>query len=506
MPVPQIQVTLSVPDTDYSAWIAEAFIETGAAVSTLREGSAQQLLQQMADGVPCLLVIELAQGQQEFLEQLRSRHPELPVVLVLTHPAENLPASIPRNGVKDVWRLPADAMSLNERAQAVVGKLRLAVQNGAGGDSSPINSASSDPPPSMTGGNAPALMTGGNPRMAEIRDTIEKVSGTDVTVLIRGESGVGKEVAARMIFEHSRRRRRPFIKVNCAAIPHDLLESELFGYEAGAFTGAIRSKPGKFELADQGTLFLDEIAEMHPSLQAKLLHVLQDGRFSRLGAKRDVSVNVRIVCATNKLLEERVREGLFREDLLYRINVVTIFLPPLRERRDEIPVLTDYLLQKYAAQYGRPVHPLSVEVSRRMMEYDWPGNIRELENLCKRFVLVGSETQILRELSNHNNARVSPLPETELPGQPQEELAVAESAMAPEAASLSLLEIGRRAAWEAERRAILDMLEATRWNRREASRRLQVSYKALLNKIKQMHLDEIGLPAENAGGGKVHSQ
>jgi DNA-binding NtrC family response regulator len=329
-------------------------------------------------------------------------------------------------------------------------------------------------------------MVGSNPRMLEIREMILKVAGTDVTVLVRGESGVGKEIVARLLFEHSRRRHKPFVKVNCAAIPHDLLESELFGYEAGAFTGAVRSKPGKFELADHGTLFLDEIAEMHPMLQAKLLHVLQDGRFSRLGAKRDISVDVRVVCATNKLLEERVREGLFREDLLYRINVVSIFLPPLRERRDEIPVITEYLLKKYAQQYSRPLHALGHEVVQRMLEYEWPGNIRELENLCKRFVIVGSETQILRELSNHNvHASAASSEKPASPGSPS----VGEAGSAA-IAGLSLLEVGRRAAWQAERQAIQETLEATRWNRREASRRLQISYKALLNKIKQMQLDE----------------
>jgi DNA-binding NtrC family response regulator len=337
----------------------------------------------------------------------------------------------------------------------------------------------------------PPAMVGANPRMAEIRNTVEKVAGTDVTVLIRGESGVGKEVIARLLFEYSRRRQKPFIKVNCAAIPNDLLESELFGYEAGAFTGAMRDKPGKFELANHGTLFLDEIAEMHPMLQAKLLHVLQDGTFSRLGAKRDVAVDVRVVCATNKLLEERVRDGLFREDLLYRINVVTIFLPPLRERRDEIPVLTDYLLRKYAIQYGRHLHRFSPEAAERMMRYDWPGNIRELENLCKRFVIVGSETQILRELSNHGRGQAgSPT----VPASHEQPMGSrlegpAESGNSANS-NLSLLEVGRRAAWEAERRAIQQMLETTHWNRREASRRLQVSYKALLNKIKQMQLEE----------------
>src|SRR6202020_742959 len=198
--------------------------------------------------------------------------------------------------------------------------------------------------------------------------------------LIRGESGTGKEVVARMIYAHSSRREKPFIKVNCAAIPHELLESELFGYEPGAFTGANRQKLGKFDLAHAGSLFLDEISEMHPALQAKLLHVLQDGEFSRLGGKRDISVDVRILAATNKHLERAVEDGTFREDLFYRLNVITIHIPPLRERREEIPVFLDYFLRKYSEFYSKQPAPFSDFALSSMMEYHWPGNIRELEN------------------------------------------------------------------------------------------------------------------------------
>ncbi len=461
--------------------------------------SAEHLLERLREYVPTLLVLELDRDAG-ILEQLRTRYPHLPVIVLLKEPTEAVAFAVSRLGAEDVWTLPVHVGSMVERAQAVLGRLPVAVENAddngslgaenGEGRTMAVAATSATTNEAMPIGDAnppvaPPLMVGSNPRMAEIRHTIEKVAGTDVTVLVRGESGVGKEVVARLLFEHSRRKNKPFVKVNCAAIPHDLLESELFGYEAGAFTGAVRSKPGKFELADHGTLFLDEIAEMHPMLQAKLLHVLQDGSFSRLGAKRDVSVDVRVICATNKLLEERVREGLFREDLLYRINVVTVSLPPLRERRDEIPGLTDYLLQKYAAQYARTLHPLSAEVTRRMMEYDWPGNIRELENLCKRFVIVGSETQILRELSNHHHLPPTPGSDGQQPSPPA---SMGEPAN-PSIPGLSLLEVGRRAAWQAERQAIMEMLETTHWNRREAARRLQVSYKALLNKIKQIQMD-----------------
>jgi len=314
--------------------------------------------------------------------------------------------------------------------------------------------------------------------MMEIRDTIEKVATTSATVLIRGESGVGKEVAARLIFSLSKRSGKPFVKVNCAAIPNDLLESELFGYEAGAFTGAQRSKPGKFELADGGTLFLDEIGEMHPALQAKLLHVLQDGQFARLGAKRDTAADVRVLCATNKLLEQRVSEGLFREDLFYRINVVTVHIPPLRERRNEISAFIHHFIEKYSGVYERTVAPFDNETMQALIRYPWPGNIRELENLCKRYVIVGDSTQIVRELLLHAVESSAPATEKERPAGSAIEF--------PVSSEPSLLDIGRQAAWQAERQAIQEMLVATRWNRREAARRLRVSYKALLNKIKQI--------------------
>jgi DNA-binding NtrC family response regulator len=497
MQVRQVSILFAVCGADYSAFIAQAFMRAGGAISMVQVRSAEDLLGRLAESLPALLVIDLDRDWR-VLEQVRTRYPRLPVVAIVSRSTPEMGFALARLHVEDVWISSPQDDSMEERAEAVLRKLRIApLAPAAANDLPPKSPAIQD---SMaiaalkgdSDGVAPSILVGGNPGMKEIRDTIEKVAGTDVTVLIRGESGVGKEVAARLLFENSRRKLKPFIKVNCAAIPHDLLESELFGYEAGAFTGAVRSKPGKFEMADRGTLFLDEIAEMHPSLQAKLLHVLQDGRFSRLGAKKDVAVDVRIICATNKPLEERVREGMFREDLLYRINVVTIFVPPLRERRDEIPVLTNYLLRKFAAQYGRELHPLGPEVMEKMLAYEWPGNIRELENLCKRFVLVGNETQIFRELSGRTGLKAvsseATFPPVHFAENPVNNISEASTAGSLQP-GLSLLEVGRRAAWEAERRAILQMLEVTHWNRREASRRLQVSYKALLNKIKQMNLE-----------------
>jgi two-component system, NtrC family, response regulator AtoC len=345
-----------------------------------------------------------------------------------------------------------------------------------------------------------AMLFGTSPKMEEVKNTIEQVADTTATVLIRGESGTGKEVVARMIHAQSGRGDKPFVKVNCAAIPHELLESELFGYEQGAFTGANRQKLGKFDLANEGTIFLDEVSEMHPSLQAKLLHVLQDGEFSRLGGKRDISVDVRVLAATNKPLERAVEEGLFRQDLFYRLNVITVHIPPLRERREEILVFLAYFLPKYSEVYGKQPAPFGEKAIGCMMEYSWPGNIRELENLVKRYVIVGNEAQIIRELSTPKSiVSSSSATDFELsvrdahsdiekaPAKPLPAAIPITSARGDGAAdSPSLLEIGRRAALSAEREAIERVLTQTRWNRRQAAKILKISYKALLNKLKIM--------------------
>jgi DNA-binding NtrC family response regulator len=330
-----------------------------------------------------------------------------------------------------------------------------------------------------------SMLFGTSPKMMEVKMTIEQVADTTATVLIRGESGTGKEVVARMVYSESSRCDKPFVKVNCAAIPHELLESELFGYEAGAFTGASRQKLGKFEQANGGTIFLDEISEMHPALQAKLLHVLQDHEFSRLGGKRDIQVDVRVLAATNKPLERAVEEGVFREDLFYRLNVVSIHIPPLRERREEIPIFLEFFLERYSEHYRKHPAMFSEYAVGRMMDYAWPGNIRELENLVKRYVIVGNEAQIIRELSTHKPIVSSfstpsnvAMPGNSAPVHANDNQNNAEMEMP------SLLEIGRRAAMQAEREAIERVLAQTRWNRRQAAKLLKVSYKALLNKLK----------------------
>jgi len=345
-------------------------------------------------------------------------------------------------------------------------------------------------------------LLGQSAQMAEVRALINRVAETDVTVLIRGESGTGKELVARAIRAASPRADKPFIKVNCAALPTELLESEMFGFERGAFTGALQTKPGKFEFANHGTIFLDEIGEMNPSLQAKLLHVLQDGEFSRLGGQTDVRVDVRTIAATNRCLEDAVASGSFREDLLFRLNVVCIYMPPLRERREEIPGLVRHFLAKYTAHYNRPGVEISAETLDGFMRHDWPGNVRELENVIQRIVILGSESHTWTPLMarrtdrpkvvEHMPVRHSDVTAPPPPPHPLER--VAEPAPEPPAPTSteqrSLKLIGREAARAAEREMILRTLHRTRWNRKEAAEMLGVSYKALLYKIKENRLDD----------------
>jgi two-component system, NtrC family, response regulator AtoC len=309
----------------------------------------------------------------------------------------------------------------------------------------------------------------GSPKMQAIRTIIENVADTDAMVLIRGESGVGKDLVARTIHAHSIRREGPFVKVNCAAIPHGLLESELFGHEKGAFTGAHRRKPGQFEYAKGGTIYLDEIAELPLSLQAKLLHVLQDFRFARVGGHAMIEVDARVIAATNRDLERQMALGEFREDLYYRLNVVEIQVPPLRERREEIPGLVELFLARFNAQYGRQKQ-ISPETLARLSEYSWSGNVRELENVIRRMVVLSDGEQAFDAVAarDRNGHAVAPRP----------------AAVITE----SLRDIARRGAREAERKALAEVLERVRWNRAEASRILKVSYKTLLHKIAECDL------------------
>src|ERR1700738_4266754 len=314
-----------------------------------------------------------------------------------------------------------------------------------------------------------AIVFGRTEAMQAVRDRLGKLAGANVPVLIQGESGTGKDIIARMIHANSPWRTGPWVKVNCPAIPGTLLESELFGYEKGAFTGAYGTKPGRVEMAHRGTLFLDEISELDLGLQSKLLQLLQDGQFCRIGAQEDKKVEVRVVCATNRKLEQEIESGTFRADLFYRINVVNLHMPALRERASDIPDLVDYFLAYYNRKYNSRALPISDELMANLRKYHWPGNVRELENLIKRYVILGDEEVIASDLAPRDTDFFN----AEIPIDGQ----------------ISLKKLTRQAVRELERKVILKVLQAHHWNRKQAARALSISYRALLYKIR-----DAGLP------------
>jgi two-component system, NtrC family, response regulator AtoC len=497
-------------DSTMAKFLSSYLLRRNFEVSTAATGEEAIRMFRVVDPVIVLLDVAM-QGMSglETLERLKEIKPDVSIIMISGQNDPEVIFRASKLGADDYMAKPFEPKDLDIRINKALEKQRLVTEVSQLRDQVRRQSDFSG-------------LFGTSPKMEDVKNTIEQVAETSATVLIRGESGTGKEVVARMIYGQSLRREKPFVKVNCAAIPHELLESELFGYEPGAFTGANRQKLGKFDQANNGTIFLDEISEMHPALQAKLLHVLQDGEFARLGGKRDISVDVRVLSATNKPLERAVEEGLFREDLFYRLNVVTVHIPPLRERREEIPLFLDYFQRKYSEVYAKNPPPFSDYALSRMMEYVWPGNIRELENLVKRYVIVGNEAQIIRELSTHkpvisSNSGASPIwglkdpnpqpgqlnsrggsptaPNTSRPpasGNNNGGMNIGTEPLVPaptvnangEIEMPSLLEIGKRAAMLAEREAIERVLTQTRWNRRQAAKILKISYKALLNKLK----------------------
>jgi two-component system response regulator AtoC len=315
-----------------------------------------------------------------------------------------------------------------------------------------------------------SVIFGSSDAMRALRERLAKIAGANVPVLIHGESGTGKDIIARMIHTASPWKTGPWVKVNCPAIPGTLLESELFGYEKGAFTGAYGTKPGRVEMAHRGTLFLDEISELDMALQSKLLQLLQDGQFCRIGAQEDKKVEVRVVCATNRKLEDEIANGTFRADLFYRINVVNLHMPSLRERATDIPSLVSYFLEYYNRKFNsRAVHP-SADLMGALKKYHWPGNVRELENLMKRYVILGTEESISGDLRAHEPDYFSADISVDGP--------------------ISLKKITRQAVRELERKIILKVLQHHHWNRKQAARAMNISYRALLYKIR-----DAGLPS-----------
>jgi two-component system, NtrC family, response regulator AtoC len=312
---------------------------------------------------------------------------------------------------------------------------------------------------------------GSTPAMALLHQRIKKLAGANIPVLLTGESGTGKGVMAALIHSQSHAAKGALVQINCAALPAALMESELFGYERGAYTGASSSKRGRIELANSGTLFLDEIAELDPGLQAKLLHLLQDGQFTRLGGEVDKEVNVRFIFATSRDLRQEIAAGRFREDLFYRMDGVTLELPPLRERVEDIAALAEYFIDKYSQKYNCRVEPLSDSTIDALQTYHWPGNIRQLENLMRRYVVLGSQGTVVSEIS-------------------RDQTNVFQFVIPPNG-KVSLKEITRKAVRQVERQVIFKVMEANGWKRKRSARMLKISYRALLYK-----LQELGVPSE----------
>jgi two-component system, NtrC family, response regulator AtoC len=332
---------------------------------------------------------------------------------------------------------------------------------------------------------------GASEAMKKVQRDLAMVASADVPVLIQGPSGTGKEIIAKLIHRASSLAKGPYVKVNCPAIPDALLESELFGYEKGAFTGAYTCKPGLIALADGGTLFLDEIGELSLGLQSKLLQVLQDGKFSRIGAQEDTRSEARVICATNRDLKQEIAAGAFREDLFYRVNVVNITLPSLRERSADIPELVEYFRGHFNMMYNRKAQPLSASLMRLLQAYHWPGNIRQLENLIKRYVILGTEACVSGDLAE-------PAPNTFDFEVPQE-------------GPVPLKKITNQAVRRLEREIILKVLQSHHWNRRRAAEALKISYRALLYKIRDAGLSPNrasvrSMPVENGVPAQLSEQ
>lgn len=445
------------------------------------------------------------------LKALKSARPELQVIMLSGREQANIIVEAVRLGAADYVVKPGDPEGLGEIALDAA--IKQAIERNR------LVSELTDLRRQLSVDQDEAFIGwGDSPAMRNVAMIIEQVADSDVTVLIRGESGVGKELVARAIHHRSTRKQKPFVKVNCAALPAELLESELFGHERGAFTGAATTRVGKFEQANFGTILLDEIGEMKPPLQAKLLHVLQDAEFTKLGSNKRINIDVRVVAATNRDLEQMMLRGDFREDLYYRLKVIEATVPALRERRDEIPQLTDFFIAKYSQRYNRPVRPLSPELRQMFMSYEWPGNVRELENMIKRFVILQDEAMVLRELTKprpvmtvqtmghwpggdampaHPVSQVPPsvaaptppvgMPEPDDDDDAEDEIPVATATASTDGRRLA--DVAREAALAAERVAISDTLRQVHWNRRKAAQILGVSYKTLLNKIKETGIE-----------------
>ncbi len=464
---------LVIDDDPKVAWILSEGMSSNFEFVTARDGI--EGIQMVSTEKPDLILLDIKMPGMtglEVLEKLNKQDERPEVIMISGHGDTKYVVESMRLGAAEFIDKPFDVREVEIHINGVLERVKLREE---------VVELKKE----LAVRNDYTSFVGDSEPMARVKSLIEQVADSELSVLIRGESGTGKEIAARSLHQLSGRRNQPFVKVNCAAIPRDLLEAELFGYEKGAFTGAHKTKQGRFELANKGTIFLDEIGDMSHDLQSKLLQVLEQQEFVRVGGIQNIRVDVRIVCATNRDLEQAINERQFRDDLFYRLNEITLFLPPLRERPGDVPLLVNHFIERYNQLYGKECSPVSSETMSKLNQFFWPGNVRQLENMIKQ-VVVRSDEQIICELidlASHQAVSGGAVPVTaaaaSVPGVVEEE--------DPEDFSLKA-RIGKKVA-EEEKRLISQVLTRTNWNRRKAAELLQISYRSLLYKIKDYDLN-----------------
>ncbi len=454
---------LVIDDDPKVSWVLSEGLKENYQIISARNG--KEGLQMVSESRPDLVLLDIKMPGMdglEVLDKIKHKDQLLDVIMLSGHgETKNVVESIKRGAAEFITK-PFDVKEVEIHIEKVLEKNNLKKE---------INHLESE----LKSRTVSQDLVGDSFKMQEVKSLVEQVADSELTVLIRGESGTGKEIVARMLHSLSSRRNEPFIKVNCAALPRDLLEAELFGYEKGAFTGAHKTKPGRFEIANKGTIFLDEIGDLPLELQSKLLQVLEQHEFMRVGGVKTIKVDVRIVCATNRDLEKALEEKALRDDLYYRFNEIIINLPHLRKRKEDIPLLIEHFLKRYNSLYNKNYNKLSTNALKILERYNWPGNVRQLENLIKQIVVRENENIIYESLKEQTS--VTPEQDEQTPTLSIEE-------------TYSLKKRVSEAVTSEERRLIAQVLNKTNWNRRKAAEILKISYRSLLYKIKEYALDQ----------------
>jgi len=466
------QILIADDEANLRRVLAAQLVKDGYEVHAVENG--QDAIEMLAENHVDVVITDLRMPKIDgmaLLQHVVATYPDVPVIMITAHGTVDTAVAALKVGAFDYITKPF------ERAE-----LRSVVEKAA--RTRELSERDVGPAPTEPGR---FRLIGQSPSMVDVYNIVDKVADTPSTVLITGESGTGKELIARALHESSRRKDKPFIRVNCAAIPRDLIESELFGYEKGAFTGAVTSKPGRFELADGGTLFLDEIGEIPVNMQVKLLRVLQEQEFERVGGIKTIAVDVRLVAATNRDLAIEIERGAFREDLFYRLNVVQVHLPPLRERKSDIPLLVEHFVRRFNGRLSKHVKGVDEAAMEALLAHPWRGNIRELENVIERCILFAEGERVrvedlpapVRRPHGDESTRITPV-----------DLVSGESADSD--GKLGLKEAVREAAGRVERELVVRALEQTSGNVTHAARLLKISRKSLQTKMKELGLREAG--------------